>query len=160
MESTVTTRVNREPFREWVARLARTLGGIVGAVLLGTLLVTYSPIGLIPPGAVPHGSTNLLVTVALALVIGVPAAFAAVLALGWRESRPGWPAAGFLLGCLVLSGVLVSTMFSTDAGAPLPYFPSYAWWACALIPAIGALAALFVLRRRSGDTPPIQASSR
>jgi len=151
MLSTTAARASREPTWEWVARLARTAGAFVGAVFLGMLLVSLLPIDLTSPGAVPHNSTDQFITVSLAIAIGLPAAFAIVMAFGWRENRPGWPAAGFIVGCVVLAGVLVSTRFSTDAGVPLPYFPDYAWWACALAPAVGAVVAFFFLRRRARD---------
>jgi peptidoglycan/LPS O-acetylase OafA/YrhL len=142
-----------ESVTTWVARCTRALGGFVAALLLGTLLLTYSPIDAVAPGADQGPSANVWITLALALAIGLPAAFAIVVALGWRESRPAWPATGFVLGCLALSAVLISTRFLTDEGVPLPHFPDYGWVACAAIPAAGALLGLVFLRRRSATVP-------
>ena len=133
---------------EWVPRLARTLGGLVGAVLISTLLVSYVVGGSTPWAAIPRSTSSLAAT-ALAFVVGLPAGFALVLALGWRESRPSWPTAGFLLGSALVAGVFISTWYSSDAGMPPPGFPFRLWWACVLMPVLGALAAYVVLLRRA-----------
>jgi len=148
--SATATSVNGGRPQEWVARIARAFGGAIGAVLIGTILVSYSSGNPISPTAIPDASTTSSGTTALALALGLAAAFGLVLALGWRENRPGWPAAGFILGCLLLSGVFISTRFSTDAGVAVAYFPARTWWACILMPALGGLAAYAVLLRRTG----------
>ncbi len=140
--------VNGRPLGAWVARVARALGGFVAAILIGILVLSYSPIDLVAGGATERAGSAELVTLALGLLLALPAAFGIVLALGWREDRPVWAAGGFLLGCALVSAVLISTKYATDEGVALAHFPNYALVAAAVAPAIGAVLALVALRRR------------
>jgi len=138
---------NRNPGGQWIARIARTFGGFVGAVWLGMVLASSSIVGALTSGLVFSGSDHTLITAVVGFVIGAPLAFGIVLALCWSESRPMWPVAGFVLGSQVTSALLITAIGIDNAGAPSQ--PDLAWWAaCASALVLGAFGALAVIQRQ------------
>jgi len=137
------------PVGGWLARIARTFGGLVGAVWLGMALASLDVVGPLASGGGPGGSASF--AAALGLVIATPLAFGIVLILGWNEGRPTWPLAGFVLGSEVASGLLIVAIRVDDAGAPSQ--AGLVWWAaCVSALVLGAFGAFAVIQRR-GRTP-------
>jgi len=142
---------DRHPGGRWVARIARTFGGFVGAVWLGMVLASSNVVGALTSGPAFSGSADILIAAVVGFVIGAPLAFGIVLALGWSESRPMWPVVGFVLGSQVSSALLITVIGVDGAGAPSQ--PELAWWAaCTSALVLGAFSALAVIQRRAGKT--------
>jgi len=138
---------NRHPSGQWVARIARTFGGFVGAVWLGMVLASSNVVGALTSRLVLSGSAHTLIAAVVGFAIGTPLAFGIVLALGWSESRPMWPVVGFVLGSQVSSALLITAVGIDVAGAPSQ--PDLAWWAaCTSALVLGAFGALAVIQRR------------
>jgi len=139
--------LNSHPRGEWVARIARTLGGFVGAVLVGMLLAGSDAAGFPAMVTGLSRSAQILVAAVVGLAIGLPLAYGTVLALGWNESRPTWPLVGFILGSEVASALLIVAIRVDGAGAPSQ--ADLAWWAaCTSALVLGAFGAFGVIQRR------------
>jgi len=135
---------------EWVARIARTCGGLVGALLIGIILTSFDAVDTAASWAAPNGAAHILIVAVIGLAVGFPLALGIVLALSWNESRPTWPVAGFVLGSEVASALLFAAIRVDDAGGPSQ--PDLAWWAAgALALVLGAFGALALVQRRLAD---------